>query len=185
MYEFMEANGLPCGHWAGIWRSDKGYPDPDQAIAQATTAVARNKTTAAGLLVVKMCHISMGHYDSSFAVKNLDALKQQSTLDRIRSLYTIVPTDRTRSWGPIFDPMTQSIPAGLMVQVGPVSLLSLLLPFRARRVSIAEVVVGSEAHVIVVSVWLDSRTSTASCRPPPIASTHSRETLSQPSSKSR
>mmetsp|Transcript_17357 Transcript_17357/g.45303 ORF Transcript_17357/g.45303 Transcript_17357/m.45303 type:complete len:500 (+) Transcript_17357:115-1614(+) len=116
MYEFMNANGLPCGSWAGIWRADKGYPQASSAISAALVAVSRNQTTANNLLVVKMCHISMGHYDSSWVVPNLDALGLDTTMERIRGLYTLKPTDRTRSWGPIFDPLTQSIPAGLMVQ---------------------------------------------------------------------
>ena len=78
MYEFMKNNGLPCGNWAGIWRADQGYTYPDKAINAALVAVSKNMTTANNLLVVKMCHISMGHYDSSWVVPNLEALGTDS-----------------------------------------------------------------------------------------------------------
>lgn len=115
MYKFMAANGLPCGQWAGIWRADDGYT-AGKAINAALVA-PMNATTANNMLVIKMCHISMGHYDSSWVVPNLQAIGLDSTMDRIHRLYDLKPTDRTRSWGSIFDPLTQSIPAGLMVQV--------------------------------------------------------------------
>lgn len=110
MHNFLVNNGFPASTALRIW----SQYDAEIYAAELQTVVEQQQSWP---LVYKLCHISMGHYNAAWVVENKLAAQAETTANRIAGLWQLRPSDRTRSWGTTFDPLTKAVPPGLMIEL--------------------------------------------------------------------
>mmetsp|Transcript_29961 Transcript_29961/g.63172 ORF Transcript_29961/g.63172 Transcript_29961/m.63172 type:complete len:520 (+) Transcript_29961:40-1599(+) len=116
MERFIIGNGFPATELKGVWR------DRSKLAAELELLFRENEEWP---LIFKVCHITIGEYDAAWASFNqsgsvTEIKKGFSSLEqamrRVDSLWDVKPTDNTRPWMSYFDPLTNLLQPGVMVQ---------------------------------------------------------------------